>query len=348
MKQSELLNRLVENGLGFLSHAIETLETAPKFSVIDFYSAVELFLKARLLREHWSLVVTKNPDWEKFVSGDFVSVSFDEAFTRLDKIVQSPIAPRARSKFDAVRLHRNKMVHFFHAGEDSRHRVIEDVAIEQLHAWYELHQLLLQQWKNVFEPWQKELAGIERQLQRHKKYLAAKFDALKPKLDEMSSAGQSVWACTICNFSAAVMIDGDVSGLREGDCLVCGAANKWLSMKCPGCDEDAILHDGGHFSCECGYSLDERGLVDALDETVVTKDNYFDNPYPANCGECEGWHTVVSREEKNLCVVCLDVTDELDHCGFCNEASTGRPEDSYLLGCGQCDGSAGWHASKDD
>ncbi len=343
-----MLDRLVENALGFLSQAIETLESAPKFSVINFYAAVELFLKARLLREHWSLVVTKSPDWEKFVSGDFVSVSFDEACTRLDKIAQSPIAPRARGKFDAVRLHRNKMVHFFHAGQDSEHRVIEDIAIEQLHAWYELHQLLLQQWKDVFEPWQSELAGIERQLQRHKKYLGAKFDALKPKLDEIASQGQNVYSCTRCNFPAAVMIEGGVTGLREGDCLVCGAFNKWLSMKCPSCDEEGILHDGVRFSCECGCSLEERGLVDALDETEVTKDDYMDNPYPANCGECEGWHTVVCREEKNLCVVCLDVADELTHCGFCGEASTGRLEDSYLLGCGQCEGSVNWNSRKDD
>jgi hypothetical protein len=348
LKQTELLDRLVENALGFLSHAIEALEDAPKFSVIDFYTAVELFLKARLLREHWSLVVTKNPDWEKFVSGDFASVTFDEACIRLDKVVQSPVPPRARGKFDAVRLHRNKMVHFFHVGEKSQHHVIEDIAIEQLHAWSELHQLLLQQWKEVFNPWQKELAKIESQLQRHKKYLAAKFEAVKPRLDEIAASGQDICACTLCNFPAAVMIDGDVSGLREGTCLVCGAANTWLSMKCPSCGEDAILYDGGHFSCECGHSLDEQGLVGALDETVVTKDNYFENPYPANCGECEGWHTVVARDDKNLCVVCLDVTDELSHCEFCSEASTGRLEDSYLYGCGQCDGSVGWHGNKDD
>ncbi|MBR1169147.1 hypothetical protein [Bradyrhizobium liaoningense] len=348
MKQSEMLGRLVENAIGFLSHSIEALETAPKFSVIDFYAAVELFLKARLLREHWSLVVAKNPDWERFLAGDFVSVSFDEACTRLDKVVRSSIPSRARDKFDAVRLHRNKMVHFFHAGEDSQHRVIEDIAIEQLHAWYELHQLLLQQWKEVFEPWQKELAGIERQLQSHKKYLAARFDALKPKLDEIAAGGQSVCSCTFCNFAAAVMVAGDISGLHDGNCLVCGAANMWLSMECPDCGKNAILYDGCDFSCECGYSPDERGLVEALDETVVTKDNYFDNPYPANCGECEGWHTVVSREGKNFCVVCLDVADELSYCGFCAEASTGSLEDSYLVGCGQCDGSAGWHARKDD
>ncbi|WP_143201595.1 hypothetical protein, partial [Bradyrhizobium sp. NAS96.2] len=287
MKQSELLARLVENAIGFLSHAIDALETAPKFSVIDFYSAVELFLKARLLREHWSLVVAKSPDWEKFVSGDFVSVSFEEACIRLDKVARSPIPQRARAKFDAVRLHRNKMVHFFHVGEQGQSHLIEAVAIEQLRAWYELN-LLLQQWEDVFQPWQKELAQIERQLQRHKGYLAAKFDTLKPRLDELESEGRHIRGCRICNFVAAVMTEVELPELYEGECLVCGAFNKWLLMSCPNCREWAILSDGAQFSCECGYSPDERSLVNDLDETVVTKDNYFDNPYPANCGECEG------------------------------------------------------------
>jgi hypothetical protein len=53
---------ICENGLGFVSKAIDQLwnEGSPdalKYSVINFYSGVELLLKARLMREHWSLVV---------------------------------------------------------------------------------------------------------------------------------------------------------------------------------------------------------------------------------------------------------------------------------------------------
>ena len=348
MNQSDLLERLVENALGFLSHAIEALETAPKFSVIDFYTAVELFLKARLLREHWSLVVAKSPDWAKFVSGDFVSVTFEEACIRLDKIVQSPIPPSARTNFDAIRLHRNKMVHFFHAGEITQHSVIEDIAIEQLHAWHELHQLLLQQWRDTFKPWHKKLARIEYELQQHRKYLAAKFEALEPKLTELAKAGYSIWHCYRCNFPAAVMSDGQITGLREGSCHVCGAPNNCFEMKCPACGGDALLRDGATFSCDCGHKMDESDIVDALDETVVTKHNYFENPYPANCGDCEGWHTVVSRDERNFCVTCLEVSDELSTCGYCSEASTGKLEDSSLFGCAHCEGSVGHYASKDD
>lgn len=88
MKQSDLIGRLVENALDFLHHAIENLERFPKLSIINFYTAVELFLKARLLHEHWSLVVAKDPDWDKFISGDFVSVSFEDACGRLSRIVK--------------------------------------------------------------------------------------------------------------------------------------------------------------------------------------------------------------------------------------------------------------------
>jgi hypothetical protein len=74
----------------------------------------------------------------------------------------------------------------------------------------------------------------------------------------------------------------------------------------------------------------------------------MDNPYPANCGECESYHTVVAYDDKNLCIVCLDVATELSFCGFCNDANTGNMEDSYFSGCGHCDGKAGWEAGKDD
>jgi hypothetical protein len=74
---------LIKNALDFLKHAIDDFSTHPKHSVINFYTAVELFLKARLLEEHWSLIVVKDPDRRKFEAGDFISVTFEEACNRL-------------------------------------------------------------------------------------------------------------------------------------------------------------------------------------------------------------------------------------------------------------------------
>ena len=52
MKGDDLAKKLVLNGFDFLTEAIASLEGKPKYSIINFYSAVEIFIKARLLHEH--------------------------------------------------------------------------------------------------------------------------------------------------------------------------------------------------------------------------------------------------------------------------------------------------------
>src|SRR4051812_40197396 len=111
---SPRMQALVDNAVDFLETATNEFEERPKYSVIAFHSAVELFLKARLLHEHWSLVVSKNPDIGSFDDGDFQSVTFEEACQRLAKIVGSGLSDHALRSFNEIRKHRNKMVHFFH------------------------------------------------------------------------------------------------------------------------------------------------------------------------------------------------------------------------------------------
>lgn len=279
---NEQLEKLVDNALEFLLRAITEFESAPKFSIIDFYTAVELFLKARLLAEHWSLIVSKDPDADKFVSGDFVSVTFDEACTRLAKVLKSAIPDTARRNFDAVRRHRNKMVHFFH--KDLSGTAMEDIAIEQLRAWHDLQRLLTQQWQQVFEQWAGQLRDVEKRLNRHREYLRAKFEALAPDLTALKESGVPIVVCRSCNFKAARSTEL-IKDLYEARCLVCGSAQSWLRFACPECDVEGRIEDGGEFRCEsCKAVISESKLIDLLDENVVTPDNYFDNMLPANCG----------------------------------------------------------------
>ncbi len=72
----KLMERLVENALDFLERAIDEFQESPKYSIIHFSAAVEQFLKARLMAEHWSLVVTdrEKADWVKFSSGNLIKV----------------------------------------------------------------------------------------------------------------------------------------------------------------------------------------------------------------------------------------------------------------------------------
>lgn len=54
---SQDVQALINNGLDFLDKAREELEASkPKFSVVSFWTAVEILLKVPLAHEHWSLV----------------------------------------------------------------------------------------------------------------------------------------------------------------------------------------------------------------------------------------------------------------------------------------------------
>lgn len=88
INSKNLFDSLTRNAIDFLKKSVIELEDSPKYSVIHFCSAIELFLKARLLVEHWSLIITKpeNANLSKFKSGDFHSVSMQEAINRLKNI----------------------------------------------------------------------------------------------------------------------------------------------------------------------------------------------------------------------------------------------------------------------
>ncbi|KMP11759.1 hypothetical protein UR09_02475 [Candidatus Nitromaritima sp. SCGC AAA799-A02] len=83
---------IIQNAFDFFEEALELFdeEEPRKFKFVVLHTAicVELILKARLQKEHWSLISTK-PDKAKrdaFDKGDFQSVNINEALDRLKKI----------------------------------------------------------------------------------------------------------------------------------------------------------------------------------------------------------------------------------------------------------------------
>jgi len=343
MYKKDLKKNLVGNALDFLKRAIEEFDQYPKYSVIHFYTALELFLKARLLDEHWSLVVSTKPDWKKFIEGDFVSVTFEEACTRLDKILQAPLPESSKNKFNKIREHRNKMVHFFHNAKTSP-KEMDKIAAEQLSAWYDLHKIITVSWGKVFARWKPEFTQIERKLKKYREYLTAKFSSLKNEIAALKAKGVKIKTCPVCGFESARTIE-IVEGLEKIVCMVCDYSTQYLVFQCPGCQQEVLLIDGSAFICsECGYQCDESELVNTINEEPATHENYGDNPYPANCGNCDGYHTVASYKGGSLCVVCLDYTaDDLKYCSWCSEANTRDMSESEYKGCGQCEGNPHWH-----
>ena len=347
-----LFEHLVGNGLDFLTRSIQEFEDAPKYSVIHFYSAVEIFVKARLMTEHWSLIVTKDPDQQNFLSGDFQSVGLEEAANRLDKIAEAGLSVQELEAFRTVRRHRNKMVHFFHeaGSEDESKKAKENlelrkaVAREQLNAWYHLHRLLTISWKGVFEYWAQPIGEIHEKLRKHSAFLQVVFDHEIPDIESQKKEGFVFDVCPSCGFRARKH-ESCLNQTYFSKCLVCGLVQKCLNTNCPSCGDSLRFSDRGFLTCfSCQKHLDPSDLIELLlknDAASIPSVDEFSCEL-ANCADCSSYHTVICVSgPEYLCASCFESFDYLKSCDWCRELNTGDMEDSYLAGCDYCTGRLG-------
>jgi hypothetical protein len=350
MKKDDLLKLLVENGFDFLSRSIDELVDSPKYSVIHFYSAVELLVKARLMAEHWSLIVSKRqePDMQDFIGGNFQSVTLDEAANRLQKVVQSGLSDQELQSFRNVRKHRNKMVHFFHEAHShgKNDELRRTIAKEQLNAWYLLHRLLTGRWRCTFEHWSSRINEIDTALRKHHIFLQVVFDHAKPEIARLKTEGYLFEKCPSCGFDSQ-QHENVVEELYQSHCLVCGLSDNCLMLNCPECEELVRFVNEGSATCSsCNEHIDHdevaKALIDEVAAYRAAKEG-DDSWNLGNCSDCDGYHTVVRlKDDTYLCVSCFEKFDSLNWCEWCNELNTGDMEDSYLTGCNHCDGKVGW------
>lgn len=337
---------LVRNGIDFLEKAMSQLDSDPKHSVINFHTAVEIFLKAPLVYEHWSLVVVdRDPNRQKYEAGDFLSVTFEDACTRLGSALNKQLKSSAKEAFDKVRKHRNRMVHFYHSGLDGKQR--DEIKLEQATAWFELNRFVGDTWRDQFKSFASEFRRMERSLIANNHYAKAKYEALKPKIEGMKTSGKVFEDCPRCHTNAC-QLEEEASRLTSRHCLVCFHSSKRLQIDCPECgDPNQYLEPYDGFSCEqCDCEVKgESEIFDLLDQNSVrgTKDD-LDSDTPANCDECQCYHSVCEYEGGYLCTNCFTYFDSVGQCQWCNDPMTGDTEDTYVTGCEHCDGYAGHHA----
>jgi len=253
---------LVRNAINFLRKSVQELEKFPKYSVIHFYMALELFLKARLLREHWALVVLKveKASLQAFQNGDFVSVTLDECLQRLETIANESLLPHEYECFRTIRDHRNKLVHFFHRDYQPpiKEKIFARIVSEQCKAWFYLHRLLTTKWKIHFVPYLKQIARLEKLIHRNQHFLLSKFKALAPEIKEAKEKGISFVVCDVCRYESA-RIKKLLNPLFEQNCLVCNWHSHFLKIPCPQCEKSITVWpegDGECKDCEINICLD--------------------------------------------------------------------------------------------
>ena len=345
MQSKEMFERVVANAVDFLKYSLTELEKTPKYSVIHFCSAIELFLKAKLMLEHWSLIneEPQKANITKFLSGNFKSVGIEETIFRLHNIVNVRVPKEAQHSFSELREHRNKMVHVFHA--DSKETTIQNVVIEQTKAWFYLHRLLTKDWKSDFDKYQVQIEELHRLVSNNQGYLKAKFDALLPDIEKGKERGVTFSRCGFCKFPALKEAPL-VANLVTTDCLVCDWSSNKLSEVCPNCAGEIFIYDLGEAFCEdcdksweLDYFVEKYAPIEYLGEGLTTENRAY-------CSYCEyvDEPSVVPFEDQWLCLCCRQLHDEITSCGWCNELIAGDMEDSYVYGCRVwCHGYLGYH-----
>jgi hypothetical protein len=114
---------VVENGLDFLETAVEDLATGDerrhKYAAMHLFASIEVLVKARLGREHWSLVISKveSASIQSYQAGNFQSVGAVAGLERLQKIAGVEVSEARIRDVKAVEQLRNRVAHFALAGE---------------------------------------------------------------------------------------------------------------------------------------------------------------------------------------------------------------------------------------
>lgn len=348
----KLFDQLVQNAIDFIEKSSSQLDTAPKYAVINFCSAVELFLKAMLLSEHWSLIITdidkgkknKKINFEQFKAGNFQSVNHKTAIERLRNIVGVKITPNEEEAFIKVQQHRNKLVHFFHpeyTTEPPAEDVINETIPELWSAWYYLNNLLLDECHETFSEYDDKIQSLnDRLIFRFKEFLKAKYEAIKDDIEKKKQEGKIYTDCIDCGFDAAEVIEID-DNLTSYKCEICLRVNCVLTMACPECGEDIKVYEEGQGRCKkCGFEIN----MDYLVSKFGYSEDLYETPRAGYCAYCEDYRgSVVPYGDGYLCFNCMTLHDYAENCEWCSELNAGIDmSDSFWKGCVICDGKWSW------
>jgi hypothetical protein len=345
--QNRFFDGLVRNAIDFLTKSVDDLEKSPKYSVIHFYAAIELFVKARLLAEHWTLIIAdinRVPKKQgetilsQFEGGNLNSAGLDKCIERLRETCGVKIPAKAREYFDKVRKHRNKLVHFFHP-DYSEIISLTSIITEQWSAWYYLHRLVCDDWEDYFSDYHDEIEDVHSLICGNWKYFEAKFKEIQPDIEEEKQAGITFNKCSVCGYEAARLINlSDI--IFSHSCIVCHNKDNEIHVACPDCDNEIIVVDQAIGICsKCGFETDFEFLFSGLAPYQDPKEDSI----IAYCAQCEYPRPSVipmgEYDEKGLCLNCNTLHESKGNCRYCGELIAGMDlGNSYVNGCIFCGG----------
>ena len=345
--KEELFDSLVKNAIDFLDSSLDHLELRPKNSIVDLYTSIELFLKARLMAEHWTLIISKpeTASLDGFRVGDFHSVFLEDSIKRLKSVLNEQIEQTAIHNFKALGEHRNQIVHFAHTDYPDLSAAKAGVVVEQWASWHHLHALVTEKWKEVFSSYQKEFNRIHGRIMQQKDFIKARFNEIKPKIDIQTKAGKKVITCQHC-FMLAAIVSKEQKWGNDYNCMVCGAndialASTTDTLECPTCHNSYEFFNKNLTACpHCSSSISTNLIIDLCEKKYVAGDDWWEEgqPHIAGCHTCQHERSsVFFIDGLWSCVSCFDRGWQAVSCPNCDEFVTGDMEAIKYFACYKCE-----------
>lgn len=341
---------LVENALDFAEVSVRQLETKPKYSVINFYTAVELILKARLVDEHWSLAVSnlQKATRQHFDEADFQSIGLEEAKLRIKNTLPDGegLTEGEFKAYDALRKRRNKAVHFYHPDYLGGHQ--PEVAVEQFLAWRYLYRRLTTTWLESFNGVCDRIEELNKVIVGYQKYFDVVFADFQKRLAEINEKRKKtgkpaliVGFCVSCERQAVEIKGRHTKHVFSGVCQVCDEEQVLITLPCKECSNEVAVSPWKVIPCLNCDSLSTY-------EPKSLEDNLGIPPLEESWGYCHlcdaGPSASVmpfgldSGEHALLCIYCFQFVKagHLEVCAWCGAMVTGPVGSERDPGCVWC------------
>jgi hypothetical protein len=205
----------IANGIDYLQSVVNHLAGEPtvwdlKYAVLHLQSATEVLLKARLLQEHWSLVL-KDPgkaDRARFENGEFESCGTTEAISRLRGIVGIVVPETDTKEIAQLAKWRNALQHY---GLSVPARAVESRAAQVLDILirFVTDHLIPGLSGEEADYADEGMYTVRSRLTEIEAFIKARMDRLRPELEPY--ADQTI-TCPECSQPALpLLIDGPLS-----------------------------------------------------------------------------------------------------------------------------------------
>jgi hypothetical protein len=303
----------VPNGIDYLRDVVDRLardsgepsERDLKYAVLHLQAAAEVLLKARLRQEHWSLVISKadKTNFKKFEKGEFESATNIETVRRLVEVVGLDIGADDKKILLDLATTRNQLQHWGITEEANAVLTRAADVLDFLVRFLD-HYLLPDLDADDEEAVADDLEEIRTGLTRIESYVTSRMERLR----EMDLKGHEA-----------------------------------RTVRCPDCQQLALIVDGGTNSC----LFCPRLWTDPL-ELASAYDNAFGysaapgEPFEetlVDCPDCDTptlvleAETVASDGSVPLCFNCAEIQGDLDECVRCGRLY--RPTDEEVI-CSSC------------